>query len=86
MEIQENPQRIFRTLDEGLRNHLPLEEGNLVSLLGAPLMIALELEHEDVKRNIEKVRGVIFSKLYGLSRKELIEAEGHIYQALTHMR
>lgn len=85
-EMQEGLQRVFRVLDEGLRNHFALEESSLVSLLGAPLMTALEFEHQEVKQSMEQVRGTIYTKLDGLSRKELIEAEGHMYHALSHLR
>ncbi len=83
---QEALRRSFRVLDEGLRNHFALEESSLVSLLGGPLMQGLELEHREVRKSMEATRLIINTELRGMSRKELVEAAGHMYHALTALK
>ena len=71
-------------LEGGLVNHFAFEEKALPPLLGELFMRALVIEHQEVKRGIERVKELIVGvELEGLDRDGLMAKESGIQQAVA---
>lgn len=80
-EKQKKLRQTINALDEGLKNHFAFEEKTLPPLLGKLLMRSLLLEHQAIKREIEKAKSVVANiKLEGLERDRLLSEEARMQQ------
>jgi len=80
-EKQKRLQQTMSALEEGLKNHFAFEEKALPPLLGELLARALILEHQEIKKEIDKAKSITAeAKLEGLSRDELLSKESNIQQ------
>ena len=82
-ETQKKLQQAISFLDEGLKNHFAFEGKALPPLLGELFMRALVLEHQEIRKEIDKAKSIATeTKLEGLSREELLSRESHIQQTI----
>jgi len=80
-EKQKKLRQTINALDEGLKNHFAFEEKTLPPLLGELLMRSLLLEHQAIKREIEKAKSAVANiKLEGLERDRLLSEEARMQQ------
>jgi len=83
-ETQKKLQQAISFLDEGLKNHFAFEGKALPPLLGELFMRALVLEHQEIRKEIDKAKSIATeTKLEGLSREELLSRESHIQQTIS---
>ncbi len=82
-EKQKKLQQTMSFLEEGLKNHFAFEEKVLPPLLGELLMMALLIEHREIRKEIDEAKSIIANtKLEGLSREELLAKESHLQQMI----
>ncbi len=76
-------QQAMSFLDDGLKKHFAFEEKALPRLLGDLLMRALELQHREIRREIDEAKSMVTdNQMEGLSREELLARESRIQQRI----
>ncbi len=82
-EKQERLQQTISFLDEGLKNHFAFEEKAFPQLLGELFARALELEHDEIRGEIDEAKSILANtRLEGLSREELISKQSGIREII----